>query len=324
MEPSTLAARRPGTETRPAAPDRPGGKRTRVRRVSVVLPACDEEAALPGVLARLAAALAPLREEGYRFETIVVDDGSRDRTAELAEGAGARVLHHSRRLGNGAAVKRGAREADGELLVFLDADGQHPPEEIPRLLQALESNDLAVGARRRPGGSWTRRLGNGALNLFASCVTGRRIPDLTSGFRAARAEAFRRFLYLLPNEFSYPTTSTLAFLRAGLAVAFVPVEDGRDAGTSHVRPLQDGAKFFLILVKVATIFSPLRVFVPSAAAIAAGGFANYLYTYWTQGRFTNMSVLMFTLAAIMFALGLVSEQIAALRFERSEADDERR
>ncbi len=307
-----------------APPERAPARRSRVRRVSVVLPACDEEAAIPGVLARLAASLAPLREEGYWFETIVVDDGSRDRTAQLAAEGGARVLRHPRRLGNGAAVKRGAREADGEFLLFLDADGQHPPEEAPRLLELLETHDLVVGARRRPGGSWTRRLGNAALNLFASAVTGRSIPDLTSGYRAARTEAFRRFLYLLPNEFSYPTTSTLAFLRAGLSVAFVRIESARDGGASHVRPLADGGKFLLILLKVATVFAPLRVFVPMSAAIAAGGLANYLHTYWTQGRFTNMSVLMFTLAAIMLALGLISEQIAALRFERSEAADERR
>lgn len=293
---------------------------TRVKRISIVIPALDEEPAIGGVLERIAAIRKSLREAGYRFEVLVIDDGSRDGTPRIAKQHGARVITHPNALGNGAAIKRGIRAAKGDVILLMDADGQHPPEKIPELLQGLETHDLVVGARGGSGHGAHKRLANRIYNGLASWVVGKPIPDLTSGFRAARADVMKRFCYLLPNTFSYPTTITLAFFRGGYAVKYIPIEAAHREGKSKIKLLKDGSRFLLIIAKIATFFAPLRVFGPLSLFIAGLGVFNYAYTFFTQGRFTNMSVLMMILAGMTLGLGLISEQIAALRFERSEED----
>jgi len=280
--------------------------------LSIIIPAKNEAATI-GQVAGTIQGLYP------DAELIVVDDGSTDETAALAREAGAKVISHPVSLGNGAAVKAGARAATGETLVFLDADGQHDPNDIPRLLEQLEQGyDMAVGARSAGSHANAARLAaNGAYNVIASWITGHRIPDLTSGFRAVRARLFRKFLYLLPNGFSYPTTITMAFLRAGYPVKFVDIEAKKRVGKSHIRPLKDGIRFLVIIFKIATLYSPLKLFLPTSALFFATGVGYYAYTFITDNRFTNMSLLLLSAAVIVFLIGLVSEQITALNYSDS-------
>jgi glycosyltransferase involved in cell wall biosynthesis len=279
-------------------------------RTSVIVPALNEEGAI-GPLIR------QLRESASWLEVLVVDDGSSDGTGAEAAAAGARVIRHPYNKGNGAAVKSGLRMASGELVLILDADGQHRPDDAVRLVEGLAEYDLVIGARsRQTQASWQRRIGNAILNRLASHLTERPIPDLTSGFRAARRDRVLEFIHLLPNGFSTPTTTTLAFVRAGYNVLFVPIDAAQRQGRSKIRLGADGARFFLILLKVITIFSPLRVFVPISLGTFALGAAYGAWTVATQAHVTNSSVLLILLSVVMFLIGLVSEQISAFRFER--------
>ena len=283
--------------------------------LSLILPAKNEAAALAPLLARL-------RERFPEAELIVVDDGSTDDTAALAQAAGARVVRHPVSLGNGAAVKSGARAATGEVLVFMDADGQHDPDDIPRLLAKLdEGYDMVVGARDAASqASLGRGLANRLYNRLAGYMTGHRIPDLTSGFRAVRAARFRRFLYLLPNGFSYPTTITMAFFRCGYPVAYVPIHAARRIGRSHLKPWKDGLRFLLIIFKIATLYSPLKLFAPLSALFFLAASVWYVHTFLDIGRFTNMSALLYTASLLIFLMGLVSEQITMLMYRDDEGE----
>ena len=278
--------------------------------LSVVLPAKNEAEGLRRTLPALRARLP-------EAEIIVVDDGSTDDTAAVARAAGATVLSSPYSMGNGAAIKRGARAAQGEILVFMDADGQHAAEHVVALLQKLEEGyDMVVGARDRTGqASLHRGLANGFYNRLASWMTGHKIVDLTSGFRVVRAEKFREFLHLLPNGFSYPTTSTMAFFRSAYPVAYVAIPVGKRVGTnSHIRPLKDGVRFLLIIFKIASLYSPLKLFVPAATGFMLAGLSWYGWTFHENGRFTNMSLLLLSAAVIVFLIGLVSEQITGLTY----------
>jgi glycosyltransferase involved in cell wall biosynthesis len=282
-------------------------------RVSVVLPAKNEVEGLRRTLPALRACLP-------EAEIIVVNDGSTDETAAVAAGMGARVLSSPYSMGNGAAIKRGARAAQGEILVFMDADGQHDPALIPELLALLDQGyDMVVGARNGTGqASVGRGLANRLYNMLASWMTGHDVKDLTSGFRAVRADRFREFLHLLPNGFSYPTTSTMAFFRSAYPVAYLPVRVDKRVGTaSHIRPIKDGVRFLLIIFKIATLYSPLKLFAPIGAGFFLLGLGYYGYTYATMLRFTNMSALLFSAAVIVFLIGLVSEQITSLMYTRT-------
>lgn len=285
--------------------------------VSIILPAKNEAHSLATLLARLKAVTA---EMGRDAEIIVVDDGSTDGTREVCRTHGVRVVSHPYSAGNGAAVKSGARAARGDILAFMDADGQHDPALIPSLLAKLdEGYDMVVGARMRGDHAGAHRLAaNGFYNWLASWMTGRPVPDLTSGLRVARAERFRRFLYLLPNGFSYPTTSTMAFFRCGYPVAYVPVKVGRRTGKSHIRLLRDGVRFLLIIFKIGTLYSPLKLFAPISLAFFLTGLGYYLYTFLTANRFTNMSALLFVTSVLVFVVGLLSEQITLLNFKDTD------
>lgn len=282
-------------------------------KLSIIIPARDEAANLAGVL-------AGIRQQLPDAEVIVVDDGSTDDTGRIAMDAGAHVIRHPQSLGNGAAIKAGARSATGEVLVFMDGDGQHDPADIPRLLGQLETGySMAVGARSHASqASLSRSLANSFYNRLASWMTGQRIDDLTSGFRAVRADRFREFLYLLPNSFSYPTTITMAFFRSGYPVCFAPIIAGKRLGKSHIKPLQDGIRFLLIIFKIGTLYSPLKLFAPVSSGFFAAGTLYYAYTFLTDHRFTNMGALLLTTSLLVFLIGLVSEQITQLVYSQSK------
>ncbi|MCG7199103.1 glycosyltransferase family 2 protein [Marinobacter pelagius] len=278
--------------------------------LSVVIPAKNEATSLVSLLPRL-------KEAVPDSEIIIVNDGSTDETAQILTPFEVKVITHSDSRGNGAAIKSGARAASGDIIVFMDADGQHDPKHIPLLVERIrQGDDLVVGARNKKGqASVGRGLANAFYNWFASKVTGFRIQDLTSGFRAARAEKFREFLHLLPNGFSYPTTSTMAFLRSGFQVSYIPIEVSRREGKSHIKPVKDGIRFLIIIFKIATLYAPLKVFLPISAVSFGLGLARYIYTYMTMGTFTNMSALLFVTSVQIFLIGLVSEQITSLIYK---------
>lgn len=278
-------------------------------RISVILPAKNEVEGLRRTLPALRAVLPAA-------EIIVVDDGSTDATAAVAAELGANVLSAPYSMGNGAAIKRGTRAATGDILVFMDADGQHDPAQIPQLLERIESGfDMAVGARGADGqANAGRGLANALYNRLATWMTGHRVADLTSGFRVARADKFRKFLHLLPNGFSYPTTSTMAFFRSAYPVAYVPITVARRIGRSHIRPIRDGLRFLLIIFKIATLYSPLKLFAPASFAFCVTGLGYYGYTYAAEHRFTNMSALLLSASVIIFLIGLISEQITSLMY----------
>ncbi len=283
---------------------------------SIVIPAKNEEQGL-------ALVLPELRERYPEAEIIVVDDGSTDGTAQVCRDANVKILSQPYSKGNGAAIKSGAQTASGEFVVFMDADGQHKPADIERLLAKLgEGYDLVVGARTGRSGqaSLARWSANSLYNWLASWMVNHRIEDLTSGFRAVNRKKFLSFLYLLPNGFSYPTTSTMAFFRAGYSVAYIPITVEKRLGTSHINHLRDGVRFFLIIFKIGTLYSPLKVYFPVSVLLVALGLCNYLVSTIASGsfRFTNMSTLLILAGMIVFLMGLLSEQLTNLQYKDSE------
>lgn len=279
-------------------------------KVSVVLPAKNESGAIGDTIKKIHAL-------GIVNEILVINDGSTDSTLQVAEQAGATVISHPYSKGNGAAIKTGARHALGDVIVFMDADGQHDPNDIPLLLEKIEQGyDLVVGARQKGSqASLGRGIANRLYNNLATYMTEQKVEDLTSGFRAVRADKFREFLYLLPNGFSYPTTSTMAFFRAGYSVTYVPIHAAKRIGKSHISPMKDGVRFFLIIFKIATLFSPLKMFLPIAILLFLMATGWYGYTLYEYHRFTNMSALLYTGSIMIFLMGLISEQITALMYK---------
>jgi len=278
--------------------------------VSIILPAKNEAASLEALLPQLIS-LHP------DAEIIVVDDGSTDNTEEVCLYHKVTRLHHPVSLGNGAAVKSGARFATRDTLVFMDADGQHSPDDVSRLIDRLNKGyDMAVGARDRGSQAGIgRMLANNIYNILASWMTGQKVLDLTSGFRAVRAKYFRKFLYLLPNGFSYPTTSTMAFFRMGYQVSYVPIVANKRVGKSHINIVRDGVRFLLLIFKVGTLYSPLKLFFPVSLSFFFLGVSYYIYTYIEFGRFTNMSALLFIVSVLVFMMGLISEQVSNLMYQ---------
>lgn len=287
-------------------------KNDQVSRVSIVLPSKNEAASL-------VIFLPELKKQYPDAEIIVVDDGSSDETVAICHENEVKVVSHPYCKGNGAAIKTGARTATEDIIVFMDADGQHAPQDIKRLLKEMDNGfDLVVGARDRSSqASAGRSIANRFYNKLASWMVGHPVKDLTSGFRAVRREKFLEFIHLLPNGFSYPTTSTMAFFRAGYSVKYIPITAHKRIGKSHINLVRDGLRFLLIIFKIGTLFSPLKIFVPISMSLFFTGIAYYLYTFITAGRFTNMSATILSSSLLVFLIGLVSEQITQLVYKNN-------
>ncbi len=288
--------------------------------LSVLIPAANEAEIIADVVSSVRAAMEKLNRP---YEILVIDDGSTDETALRAENAGARVISHPYNIGNGAAVKTGIRHAKGDILVMMDGDGQHNPEDIPTLLEKIGPYDMVVGARTGDSEShFHRDVANGFYNLFASYICKRKIQDLTSGFRAIKADIAAQFVSLLPNTFSYPTTITMAILRSGFSLAYVPIRANRCVGKSKIKLIRDGSRFLLIMLKIATLFSPMRVFFPVSIAMFLTGVGYGIFRIlFMGGRYGSTSAMLITMSVMIFMVGLVSEQIAQLRYDRSEKRD---
>ena len=281
--------------------------------ISIIIPVYNEADAIGDLVLQI-------RSLYPDFELIVINDGSSDDSAAVASNAGAFVYSHPYNIGNGAAIKSGIRIASGDILVFIDGDFQHDPEDIGKMLKYFPDYDMVVGARSMGGqASFGRALGNKIYNWLATYVAKFRVQDLTSGFRAVKADVARQFLYLLPNTYSYPTTLTLGVLRNGRSLKYIPIKiQRRKTGKSNISLFRDGVRFFMIITKICTLYSPMRVFLPVSLMMFLLGFANYIYTFATSGRFTNMSALLFVTSILIFMMSLISEQICQMRVERSE------
>ena len=281
------------------------------KNISIVIPAKNECTGLKKIL--------PVIQKLYSdLEVIVVDDGSTDATLQVCKDYNVKVISHPYSKGNGAAIKTGARMSEAEIIVFMDADGQHDPEHISKLLIKIdEGYDMVVGAR--PPSSQAnlgRSIANSIYNKFSGFMVNHKIDDLTSGFRAVKATKFKEFMHLYPNGFSYPSTSTMAFFRSGYSVLYIPIEASKRIGNSHIRLIKDGIRFVLILFKIGTLYSPLKIFFPLSVLCFTTGLMHYIYTYLSAGRFTNMSMLLFLTSLLIFLIGLVSEQITMLLYQK--------
>jgi glycosyltransferase involved in cell wall biosynthesis len=288
--------------------------------ISILIPAVNEAEIIADIIGHVCVTMDGLNRP---YEILVIDDGSTDETALRAQNAGARVISHPYNIGNGAAVKTGIRQAKGDILVMMDGDGQHNPEDIPKLLEKIGPYDMVVGARTGDSEShFHRDAANGFYNLFASYICKRKIQDLTSGFRAIKADIAGQFVPLLPNTFSYPTTITMAILRSGFSLAYVPIRANRCVGKSKIKLIRDGSRFLLIMLKIATLFSPMRVFFPVSIAMFLTGVGYGIFRIlFMGGRYGSTSAMLITMSVMIFMVGLVSEQIAQLRYDRSEKRD---
>ncbi len=286
--------------------------------LSIIIPAYDEEKVIGQVVNQIISVINNLDIE---YEILVVDDGSGDGTVNAARDAGARVIQHPENIGNGAAIKTGIRNARGNVIVMLDSDGQHPPEDIPRLLEKLGPYDMVVGARTKTSDTDFRRdFGNKVYNALATYVCGRKIEDLTSGFRAIKTDVAKKFIYLLPNKFSYPTTITLAVLRSGRSLAYIPIEGKRRIGKSKIKLVRDGMRFLMIILRVSTYYSPLKIFIPVSIFMFLTGFGYGLFkVIFLNTSYGPTSAMLMTISVVIFMVGLVSEQVSQLRYIRSES-----
>ena len=284
--------------------------------VSIILPARNEADSLRKLLPEI-------KKVCPQAEILVINDGSTDSTIEVCNEAEVRIFSHQRALGNGAAIKAGARQATGDIYIFMDADGQHLPEYIPEFLKKMkEGYDMVIGARNQQSHAGKPRyIANVIYNKLATYMSGHDVKDLTSGFRAVKADAFKRFLYLLPNGFSYPTTITMAMFRSGYQLDYLPIDCNKREGSSHIKLLQDGVKFLLIIFRVTSLYSPLKIFAPISLFLFTMGLSYYAYTFLLYSRFTNMSMLLLVSSIIIFLIGLISEQITFLLYSQIQKED---
>jgi glycosyltransferase involved in cell wall biosynthesis len=286
----------------------------RQMKSTIIIPAFNEEASI-GDVVRIMGNQYP------EMGVIVVDDGSTDDTLSQAELAGAKIIRHYTNLGYGAALKTGVRSTDADVIIFFDADGQHDPRDVGRLVQAIEDCDMVVGVRQKE--SYVppvRRPGKRILNWVANIVCGQRIPDVNSGLRAIRRDIFLKYVHLLPYGFSLSTTTTIAFLKAGRVVKYIPIVVKKRQGASTVRQLKHGPESLLLILRLIVLFEPLKIFL----AVAGGLFALSIFSLvidlvlTKSGGISDTTVLLSIATLIVFMFGLVCDQVSALRRQRNE------
>ncbi len=288
--------------------------------VTLVLPAYNEEKAISSSLKKITGFM---KQNFSDYEIIVVNDASTDRTAEIVSGFDdVIIVTHPYNKGNGSAVRTGIRNAKKEFVVMMDADGQHSIKDILKITEYLGVYDCVIGARTESShGSFHRNMANRFYNSLATYVTNIKIEDLTSGYRGFRTSVIKKFLYMFPNGFSYPTTSTLAVIKAGYNLKYCPIIAKKRIGKSKIKILRDGFRFILIIIKIAILFSPLKVFLPVSLGFVTAGLAHMFYKIVLLGlRYTQFSIFLISVGVIIFLIGLLSEQIATLRYDKVEED----
>ncbi len=277
--------------------------------VAIIIPAYNEEEGIADVIAQL-------KELSGNYEIIVVDDGSTDNTHKLATDTGVKVIRHPYNKGYGAALKTGIRNAEADIVLFIDADGQHQPSDIKKLIQYIGEYDMIVGARTKKSKiSLLRRPGKKILSITANYLAGMKIPDLNSGFRALKKDVALEFMHILPNSFSFSTTITLALINSGYSVKYVPIEAPERVGTSKIKPFRDGFRFIMLIIRTVVLFNPLKVFLPVSAILFIVGFFELIREIIVYFDIWTAPVLLILSAILIFFFGLIADQISSLRRE---------
>ena len=275
--------------------------------ITIVIPAYNEEKGIGNVLLNLKKLVSD-------YQLLVIDDGSTDNTFEIVKNSGVNVVCHKYNKGYGAALKTGLRNAKTSVVLYIDADGQHNPEDIDRIAEHIDEYDMVVGARTKKSTvSLLRRPGKKILSITANYLSGHQIPDLNSGFRAIKKNKAMEFMHILPNTFSFTTTITLAFLKSGYDVKYVPIQTIDRVGTSKIKPFRDGFRFIMLIVRTITLFDPLKVFLPISIALFTIGMVYGLYTLISALNISDASVIMITASILIFFFGLLADQISSIR-----------
>jgi glycosyltransferase involved in cell wall biosynthesis len=278
--------------------------------LSIVIPVYNEEKAIGEVLDKLIT-----QRQEKNWEILVVDDGSNDQTARIILNYPVRLIRHHGNRGYGAALKSGIRHSTSDFIVIMDGDGQHNPQDIRRLLREVENSDLVAGARQKKSHSPLWRMpGKWFLSLLANYLMRQRIPDLNCGFRIYRREILMPYLPICPDGFSFSMTSLFAFLSDNYRVTYIPIETGNRKGRSSVT-LFTGFETILLILRIITLFNPLRIFIPiSAGCILFGGSLFFIY-YFFHDRGSVSALVLLLIGVQFFFFGLVSDQLARFRRE---------
>ena len=293
-------------------------------KLSIIIPVYNEREGIEAFLGEL---IEYTKGFNFPYEIIVVDDGSTDGTSERLRDFKSEnlvIIRHKHNIGNGGAVKSGIRNARGEYVIMIDGDGQHYPKDVGRILEKLEEDyHLVVGARDlKSQASFFRAIGNIIYNKLASYVADFDVKDLTSGLRGAKTETIKKFLYMFPNGFSYPSTSTLAMLKAGYSVCYIPIKTRKRKGKSKINLIRDGLKFFNIIAKITTLFSPMKIFFPVSFMLFLAGIVHFFYRLIVSGKYTLFTGILILASLFTLLMGLISEQISTLYYKDIDSGDD--
>ncbi len=275
--------------------------------LTIIIPVYNEEQSIKEVISSVKIACP-------HDEIIVVDDGSTDGTPGLLKTMGIRCIRHPYNKGYGAALKTGVRNASHNVVVFMDGDKQHQPNDVHRLAEFVDQYDMVVGARAKGSQvSAFRSSGKKILGLLANYLSGMKIPDLNSGFRAIKKDILMKYMHILPNTFSFTTTITLALIKDGYNVKYVPIKTEKRIGKSKLRPFRNGFEFILLIMRTTVLFDPLKVFLPISLISAGLGTLDALYYVIFHTSISKSSLLLIFSGLLIFCFGLLADQVSAIR-----------